>query len=198
VAPIDNVWLPAGNDPAVIVKWIAQNVDDDAYNRRALLIPNKNHFTAQPAAVQHYAANGNVGTNKSHAAQHGGAVLAYAADIDLLGYGMQVADGQLLAVTAWGRDEEISGWVAATKALNVVTGERHPGVLDEIHDALVDLEKAGYNGYHQRGAYFKALREEPIAQLIAAGYSCEFAAGYLLALGSPAGRLGRDLKNIYC
>jgi hypothetical protein len=77
VAPNDNVWLPAGNDPAVIVKWIAQNVDNDAYNRRALLIPNKNHFTAQPAAVQHYAANGNVGTKKSHAAQRGGAVLAY-------------------------------------------------------------------------------------------------------------------------
>jgi hypothetical protein len=157
VAPTDNVWLPAGNDPGVIVQWIAQNVDADAYNRRALLIPNKNHFTAQPAAVQHYAANGNVGTNKSHAAQYGGAVLAYAANIALLGYGMQVADGQLLAVTAWGRDEEIAGWVAATKALDVMTGERHLGVPDEIHDAFVDLEKAGYNGYHQNIARLGSL-----------------------------------------
>lgn len=194
--PAENVWLPAGNDPAVMVRWITQNVGDDDYTRRVLFISDKNHRHARPDAVQVYGGNGNIGTNRSPAVTRGGPVFAYAPDLQLLGHAMQAADRGLLAVAAW-NDEVVSGWVAATKALNVLTGERDPGVPGEIHEALVDLEAAGYNGYHRRGDYLKALREEPIATLLDADYSYMFVAGYLLALGSPSGRLGNDLKKIY-
>lgn len=194
--PAENVWLPLGEDPAAIVRWIRQHTTDAEYTRRALFVPNKNHFDAQPPAIVQYGANGNIGSNRSPQVERGGPVLAHAPDIQLLGHAMTAADGQLLAVTSF-NDEEVSGWVAATKAINVLTGERHPGVPDEIHEALVDLEDAGYNGYHQRGAFFRAKSGPPIAALIDAGYSYRFAAAYLLALGSPAGRLGDDLKKIY-
>lgn len=108
MAPTANVWLPAGGDPAAIVMWIGRNVTDAEYTRRALFVPNKNHFTAQPQAIQLYGANQNIGTNRSPRVQRGGPVLAHAADIPLLGHAMSAADGQLLAVTAH-NDEEISG-----------------------------------------------------------------------------------------
>lgn len=196
MAPTANVWLPAGGDPAAIVLWIGRNVSDAEYTRRALFVPNKNHFTAQPQAIQHYGASQNIGTNRSPRVQRGGPVLAQAADVPLLGHAMSAADGQLLAVAAH-NDEEILGWVAATNALNVLTGERHSGVPDDIREALEDLDDAGYNGYHQRGAFFEAKREEPIATLRGAGYSYPFVAGYLLALGAPARRVGEDLKKVY-
>src|SRR6478672_116025 len=42
-------------------------------------------------------------------------------------------------------------------ALDLATGERHPGVPPEIADALADLAKAGYNGYGRaREPYFAA------------------------------------------
>lgn len=195
MAPVENVWLPAGNDPAEIVRWIGQNVSDAEYTRRVLLIANKNHFDARQDAVKKYGGNGNIGTNRSPSVTRGGPVFAYAPDLQLLDYARQAADGQLLAVAAH-NDEEISGWVAATHALDVLTGERHPGVPDDIREALEDLDDAGYNGYHQRGAFFKAKREEPIATLRGAGYSYSFVAGYLLALGAPARRVG-DLKKVY-
>ncbi|WP_025738002.1 hypothetical protein [Mycobacterium genavense] len=161
-----------------------------------LFIPNKNHFDARDDAVKVYGGNGNIGTNRSPSVTRGGPVFAYAPDLQLLGYAIQAADGQLLAVAAH-NDEEISGWVAATNALNVLTGERHPGVPDDIREALEDLHHAGYNGYHQRGPFFKANREEPIAILLGAGYSYKFVAGYLLALGAPARRVGEDLQKVY-
>lgn len=196
MAPVENVWLPVGNDPAEIVRWIGRNVSDGEYTRRVLFIPNKNHFDARQDAVKVYGGNGNIGTNRSPSVTPGGPVFAYAPDLQLLGYAMQAADGHLLAVAAH-NDEEISGWVAAMKALNVLTGSRHPGVPDDIREALEDLDDAGYNGYHQRGAFFRAKREEPIAILRDAGYSYRFVAGYLLALGAPAGRLGKDLEKVY-
>lgn len=79
----------------------------------------------------------------------------------------------------------------------MLTGERHPGVPDDVSEALEDLYDAGYNGYHQRGAFFTAKREQPIATLRGAGYSYPFVAGYLLALGAPACRVGEGLKNVY-
>ncbi|OMC08029.1 hypothetical protein [Mycolicibacterium fortuitum] len=196
MAPVENVWLPAGNDPADIVRWIRQNVSDGEYTRRVLFVPNKNHFDAYDDAVKVYGGNGNIGTNRSPGVTRAGPVFAHAPDLQLLGYAMQAADGQLLAVAAH-NDEDISGWVAATKALNVLTGERHLGVPDDIREALEDLDDAGYNGYHRRGAFFKAKREEPIATLRGAGYSYRFVAGYLLALGAPARRVGEDLKKVY-
>ncbi|WIM86137.1 hypothetical protein PT015_14545 [Candidatus Mycobacterium wuenschmannii] len=194
--PAENVYLPAGGDPAVIVRWIGQNVSDGDYTRRVLFVPSTNHFDARDDAVKVYGGNGNIGTNKSPGVTRGGPVFAFAPDIQLLGYALQAADGVLLAVAAHA-DEEIAGWVAATKALNVLTGERHPGVPDDNHEALVDLEDAGYNGYHSPGAFLLAKCGEPVTILREAGYSYRFVAGYLLALGSPPRRLGEDLKKIY-
>lgn len=196
MSPTERVWTPHGTDPAVVVQWLAENSPGDRWTARALFVPNKNHFAAQPEAVVSYGANGNIGTNKSPGVTRGGSVLAHAPDLQLLGYAEQAADGQLLGVTAWPGDE-IPGWAAATNALNLATGERGTEVPAEIATALDDLHDAGYNGYHSRGAFYRAKFEPPVRILVDAGYSYGFVAGYLLALGAPAGRLGDALKNIY-
>lgn len=121
----ENVWLPAGGDAAEIVRWIGKNTIDAEYTRRVLFIPNKNHFDARDDAVKVYGGNGNIGTNRSPSVTRGGPVFAYAPDLQLLGYAIQAADGQLLAVAAH-NDEEISGWVAATNALNVLPASAIP------------------------------------------------------------------------
>ena len=56
----------------------------------------------------------------------------------LLEIGLRLADGQLFGV-ATVHPYEVAGWVAATKALDLGTGERHPGVPPEIEKALKDL-----------------------------------------------------------
>lgn len=193
--PIENAWAPLGTEPAVVASWLRDNADS-TWPRRALFIPNKSQFGAQPAAVVAYGANHNIGTNRSPRVARGGPVFAHVPDLHLLEHAVRAADGQRLGVTA-NKEEEIAGWAAAVNAINLETGQRDPGVPAEIHEALDDLESAGYNGYHQRGAFFKTKFEPPIRDLIDAGYGYRFVAGYLLGLGSPAGRLGDDLRKIY-
>jgi hypothetical protein len=78
-----------------------------------------------------------------------------------------------------------------TKALDLETGERHPGVPSEIEEALHDLKDAGYNGYGRaREPFFAAKYFPPIDTLMAAGYDADFVAGYLIAVGKSADRQG--------
>lgn len=196
MSPLERVWTPHGTDPAVVVKWLAENSPADRWTARALFVPHKGHFDAQPPAIVKYGENKNIGSNKSPSVILGGTVLAHAPDVQLLGYAEQAADGQLLGVTAWPSDE-VPGWAAAKNALNLATGERGPAVPDEIATAISDLHDAGYNGYHNTGAFYKAKFDPPTRILVDAGYSYGFVAGYLLALGAPAGRLGDALKKIY-
>jgi hypothetical protein len=67
-----------------------------------------------------------------------------------------------------------------------------------IHDALVELKEAGYNGYHRdREPFFAAKYFPPIDKLLAAGYDYNFIASYLVALGVDGKSVGDDLKRIY-
>jgi hypothetical protein len=68
----------------------------------------------------------------------------------------------------------------------------------EIHTALVELRDAGYDGFHRdRERYFAAKYFPPIDTLMAAGYSYNFVAGYLIALGINGKDADEFLKRIY-
>jgi hypothetical protein len=79
----------------------------------------------------------------------------------------------------------MTGWAAATKALDLTTGQRHPGVPPAIEEALQDLYDAGYNGYaRQRERFFAAKYFPPIDILMKAWYDVDFVKSYLVVLGN--------------
>jgi hypothetical protein len=198
-APFDNAWLPCEVDLDLCVgamaEWLSENAEH--YNSHALVLAHTGELKWAGEYLKAYAANGNAESHRGSRAEQGGPVLAYVPDMELLERAVRLADNQVLGVVehAPGRME---GWAAATKALNLLTGERHPGVPDDIHEALTDLKRAGYNGYRRdREPYFANLYFPPIDKLMAMGYSYDFVASYLVALGAFGRSVGADLKRIY-
>ena len=111
--------------------------------------------------------------------------------LKLLELGLRLADGQLFGV-ATVHPHEMTGWAAATKALDLATGERHPGVPPAIEEALQDLYDAGYNGYaRQRERFFAAKYFPPIDILMEAGYDVDFVKSYLVVLGKSSSSVER-------
>lgn len=195
--PAAAAWQPMNADDRAIVRWIAENVDNAAYNRRVLLIPQQRDLKYASAEIQSFGATGNVGSSRSPHVNRGGPVLAYRPDVRQLGRAVAAAGGQALGVIEFAPGE-IAGWAAATNAIDLTTGEPTASVPDEIHSALADLHTAGYNGYHRdREAYFAAHYFPPIDVLLEAGYSYAFVASYLVALGAHGESVGDDLKRIY-
>jgi hypothetical protein len=198
--PIDNAWLLCEVDldlcAGAMAEWLSENAEH--YDRRALVLAAKSDLTMyRDGDLEDYAANGNVESRLGKRAQRGGPVLAFLPDLRLLDRAIRLADQQVLGVVehAPGRME---GWAAATKALNLITGERHPGVPEEIGQALADLYQAGYNGYSRdRESFFAHKYFPPIDKLMAAGYTYEFVASYLVALGRHGESVGDALKRIY-
>ncbi|WP_157171957.1 hypothetical protein [Nocardia higoensis] len=174
--------------------WLCEN--SDSYPERSLLIPQENGLDRSEPNVAAYISNGNIGSVKSKTAVAGGPVLALVPTLDLLEDAVHLADGQALGVVEHA-EGEISGWAAATSALNLETGEPSDDVPPTIREALEDLHSAGYNGYgRNRETYFKNLYGPPIKILTRSGYSFDFISSYLVALGGHA-RSMSDLKKIY-
>ncbi|BBU24069.1 hypothetical protein PFJ02_19830 [Mycobacterium xenopi] len=194
MAPIDNVWMAGerrGLDYAVaaVSKYFRKNAKN--YARRALVLPRKD-----VRSLKAYAANGNVGSPRGRTGERGGPVLALDPTLKVL----EMRPSRRWT-GAWDRDQspyEVGGRAAATNALNLDTNERHPGVPDEIRKALEDLERSGDNGYARaREPYSAALCFETYATLMAAGYTMDFVASYLVALGGYADGIDCDLRKIY-
>lgn len=190
--PKDNVWADGSECGlaeafAAVESYLRQNGTNWA--ERALLLP---HMSASRERYHlNYSANKNIGSGRGNKPAPGGPVMVVHPSLQLLEKGMRLAAGQLLGV-ATPNPREVVGWVAATKAVDALTGERHPGVPPEIEEALQDLYDAGYNGYaRQREPFFAAKYFPPIDLLMDAGYDVDFVKSYLVVLGKSAGSVGR-------
>ncbi|OBJ27931.1 hypothetical protein A5631_21935 [Mycolicibacter heraklionensis] len=152
--------------------------------QRALLLP---HLSARREDYhQNYSSNGNIGSVRGKRPGAGGPVAAVDPHLKLLDLGVNLADGQLFGV-ATVHPHEVAGWAAATRALDLITGARHPGVPAKVEQALQDLHDAGYNGYaRQREGFFASKYYPPIDILMDAGYDLDFVKSYLVALGTSA------------
>ena len=183
------------SDSGALVEWLAEQAPD-TLDRRVTVVPQKSHVDMADEGVQAFAANGNLHSGRGKPGERGGPVLAYRPDIELLADAVALADGQPLGVIEF-FPNEVAGW-AATNAVNLDTGKPTPSVPDAIHEALVELRNAGYNGYHRdRERYFAAQYFPPIDKLMAAGYTYRFVAGYLVALGIDGKNANEYLKRIY-
>ncbi|ALI24464.1 hypothetical protein XA26_06030 [Mycolicibacterium fortuitum] len=187
MSPVDNVWADGRERGlayafAEVETYLRKNAT--GWGKRALLLP---HLSARREEYhQNYSANKNVGSARGKLPERGGPVLAVDPPLKLLELGLSLADGQLFGV-ATVHPHEVIGWAAATKALDLVTGERHPGVPPDIEEALQDLYDAGYNGYtRQREVFFATKYFPPIDILMDAGYDVDFVKSYLVALGKAA------------
>jgi hypothetical protein len=184
------------SDPGALVEWLAEQAPD-TLDRRVTVVPQKSYIDMADEGVQAFAANGNLHSGRGKPGEPGGPVLAYHPDIELLADAVALADGQPLGVIEFFPDE-VAGWAAATNAVNLDTGDPTPSVPAEIHEALVELRDAGYNGYRRdRERYFAAQYFPPIDKLMAAGYTYRFVAGYLVALGIDGKNADEYLKRIY-
>lgn len=192
MSPKDNVWADGSECGlakafAAVESYLRQNGANWA--RRALLLP---HMSASRESYhQNYSANKNIGSGRGNKPAPGGPVMVVHPPLKLLEKGMCLAAGQLLGV-ATPNPREVAGWVAATKAVDALTGERHPGVPPEVEEALHDLHDAGYNGYgRQREPFFAAKYFPPIDILMDAGYDVDFVKSYLVVLGKSADSVER-------
>ncbi|WP_006246424.1 hypothetical protein [Mycolicibacterium tusciae] len=187
MAPRDNVWVDGSERGlayafAGVESYLREN--GESWGKRALLLP---HMSARNESYHaNYSANKNVGSARGKHAERGGPVLAVDPPLKLLELGLRLAEGQLFGV-ATVHPHEVAGWAAATKAFDLATGERHPGVPPEIGEALQALHDAGYNGYaRQRERFFAAKYFPPIDILMNAGYDVDFVKSYLVVLGKSA------------
>ncbi|WP_046318942.1 hypothetical protein [Mycobacterium sp. UM_Kg1] len=190
--PKDNVWADGSERGlayafAAVERYLRQNGTN--WGERALLLP---HMSASRESYhQNYSANKNIGSGRGNKPAPGGPVMVVHPPLKLLEKGIRLAAGQLLGV-ATPNPREVVGWAAATKAVDALTGERHPSVPPEIEEALQDLYRAGYNGYaRQREPFFAAKYFPPIDILIGAGYDVDFVKSYLVALGKSADSVER-------
>jgi len=192
MSPVDNVWVDGSERGlayafAGVESYLRENASNWA--KRGLLLP---HMSASRESYhQNYSANHNVGSARGNHPERGGPMLAVDPPLKLLELGLRLADGQLFGV-ATVHPHEVIGWAAATKALDLATGERHPGVPPEIEQALKDLHDAGYNGYaRQRERFFAAKYFPPIDILMDAGYDVDFVKSYLVVLGKSSDSVER-------
>ncbi|MGH3556308.1 MAG: hypothetical protein ACRDTK_02105 [Mycobacterium sp.] len=192
MSPIDNVWVDESERGlkyafGAVEGYLSQH--SDTYARRAMLLP---HGSARGESYhRNYSANKNVGTAHGKTPERGGPVLAVDPPLKLLEMGLRLADGQLFGVVTV-HPREVMGWAAATKALDLATSVRHPGVPPEIEDARRDLHDAGYNGYaRQRERFFAAKYFPPINILMDAGYDVDFVKSYLVVLGKSSDSVKR-------
>jgi hypothetical protein len=146
--PADNVWVPAEVDEDTAVHVIASyfQLNADNYEGRALVLAYKDEADREEDNLAFYAANGNVCSPRSNPCRRGGPVLVIPSDLGLLDQAIRLADKQLLGVREY-RPGSMSGWAAATGALNLATRERDAGIPDEIHQILRDLKREGNNGF---------------------------------------------------
>ena len=144
-----------------------------------------------------YAANGNVCSPPSNPCRPGGPVLVILSDLVLLDQAIRLADKQLLGVREY-RPGSMSGWAAATGALNLATNKRDADVPDDVRQILMDLKREGNKGYPipKKGTAYKAMVELHIRELKKRGYSGDFVAGYLVGSGLRGDR-GENLTRIY-
>ena len=66
----------------------------------------------------------------------------------LLDLAIKLADEQILGVREY-RSGSMSGWAAATGALNLATGGRDGDVPREVREILRDLKRKGNHGFLQ-------------------------------------------------
>ena len=194
MSPIDNVWIDGSERGlayafAGVESYLRENAGAENWSKRGLLLP---HMSARREEYhQNYSANLNVGGSRGKHPERGGPMLAVDPPLKLLELGLRLADDQLLGV-ATVHPHEVIGWAAATKALNLATGERNPGVPPEVEQALKDLYAAGYNGYARQSERFFATKYfPPIDILMNAGYDVEFVKSYLVVLGKSSDSVER-------
>ena len=196
--PADNVWVPAEVNEDTAVNVIASyfQLNADNYEGRALVLAYKDEADREEDNLALYAANGNVCSPRSNPCRPGGPVLVIPSDLGLLDQAIRLADKQLLGVREY-RPGSMSGWAAATGALDLATCERGAGVPDEVHQILRDFKREGNNGFPiPRKGLNKVMVELHIAKLKELGYDGDFVASYLVGSGL-SGHSGENLKRIY-
>lgn len=199
-APVDNVWVPSTVEVHTAVGLIAEYFmehDPKGYPGRALIVHTKSDVSLFENELADFAANGNIGSPRGKGGERGGPVLAHDPDLGLLEHAIKIADGQLLGVTEQ-PSYPLEGWAAATRALDLSTRERHPGVPDEIHETLMDLKREGNNGYPtpKKNSAYTTMVNLYIGKLKTDGYEGNFVASYLLGSGINS-HAAHNLRKIY-
>jgi hypothetical protein len=114
------------------------------WGQRALLLP---HLSARGERyLRDYNANKNVGSARGRSPTTGGPVLAVDATLKILNLGLSLANGQLFGV-ATVHPRDVAGWAAATKVLDLATGERHPACRPRSSRPRSDFRRRFLLGY---------------------------------------------------
>ncbi|QII04385.1 hypothetical protein BH93_02500 [Rhodococcoides fascians A25f] len=184
----DGVWIPYREgsdinlDNAVVVRWLQANCP--RIGDRITVGAVKQSFSYQ-SSVRAFASNGNVATPRSSSpTRSGGPVLVFTPSDELLPLGVSLARGLTLGLVEYD-SPRLEGWAAATRALNLTTGEHHPGVGEEIHAVFERLAFYGNNGYRSRDSFSMNRVAYAVDDLRAEQLDDDFIVSYMIALGTP-------------
>lgn len=186
----DNTELELATSAVVI--WLAENAPE--LGSRLTVVPNVNAAASTPSA-EAFSANGNILTHKNRRRHvRGGPVLAYVPDDEELSLAVPRSEGNFLGLVAF-HQPALDGFAAATKALNVLTGEHDSGVSEEIDKLFVRLDFAGYKGFPKSDAYVMRRAAPIIEDLLSEGLDADFIVTYALARGLPF-RHAKELREL--
>lgn len=174
-------WVPA-DDPArpwdptpAPARWLLQQAE--RLNLKLTLVSDTPLSGALPPALRYFQLRAEVGSRRPAT---GRAVLAYLPSLRTAARAVRLADGGAVAVVE-GPAVLLSGWAAAARALNLLTGRRQgalPAAISACFRDLVQSLDDGSPASDRTEAVLAALREGA-----GAGLSADYLAGCLLAYG---------------
>lgn len=181
------IWVPsdASSDLEVACSAVAQVLRGaDNWGWRLTVAHGVRNVSYQPS-VEAFASNGNILTPMNASRRQiktGGPVLAFVPDDKTLALAVGHCSGQVLGVVEYAVPS-MRGWAAAVGAVNVLTGEKEPGVDDSTRQSFDELIGIGYKGYSKRDRYVMAVARPAIEKLTADGYDADFIVSYGIACG---------------
>ena len=184
--------MPVEEPATAVVDWLKNNAF--GWGNRLTVVADVNAASAEPS-VEEFSTNGNILTHKNRRrVERGGPVLAYQPGDQELELAVQPSVGNYLGIVEF-HHPTIDGFVAATRALNVLTGEPDPGVSEEIDKLFVKLDSVGYNGFSKRDSF--VMRQAPpiIRDLLSEGFDADFIVTYALASGTTF-RHAKQLREL--
>ena len=184
--------VPVEEPATAVVDWLKKNASE--WKSRLTIVADVNAASAEPS-VEEFSANGNILTHRNRRrVERGGPVLVYQPGDQELEMAVPRSVGNYLGIVEF-HQPAIDGFAAATRALNVLTGESDPGVSEEIDKLFVKLDSVGYNGFSKRDSYVMRQALPIIRDLLSGGFDADFIVTYALARGTTF-RHAKQLREL--
>jgi hypothetical protein len=180
-------WLPLadqaeGVDPTILAVGHVERLCDE-HRVRGVLVTHHRRDAATPSLARFAANHLHTTLRSGGTPQDGAPVLVDMPNARLLEVAHRGADGWSLCAIEGGH-LALAGWAAATNAINLVTSQRPEPLPRPVLKALVELHRAGNNGWHDQPGKRDAKRILHELTDAMPSIDADFVIGYMIANGA--------------